>query len=128
MKDLLKLDYFELASQSLEQLKEEFSVKEEGYNEESASRVREKYGDNEIDYGTEKSLWQIVKEAYFTPFTLVLFALAAVSFLTDFILVPVEEQEIMGPIIIIVLVFKWYDDSYSNSSFKSIRRAIRVYG
>ncbi|MDN6195301.1 MAG: magnesium-translocating P-type ATPase [Atopostipes suicloacalis] len=105
MKDLLKIDYFDLASESLENIKKDYNVREEGHNDESAEKVREKYGDNEIDYGTEKPLWQIVKDAYFTPFTLVLFALAAVSFLTDFILVPIEEQEIFGPIIIVVLVF-----------------------
>ncbi len=104
MKDLFNIDYFDLASSSLEEIKSWFNVKEEGHNKESAARVREKYGDNEIDYGTEKPLWKIVVDAYFTPFTLVLFALAVVSFLTDFIFVPVEEQEIFGPIIIIVLV------------------------
>ncbi len=104
MKDLFKIDYFDLASRPIKEIKDWFGVKEDGYSDEEAARVREEYGDNEIDYGTEKPLWKIVVEAYFTPFTLVLFALAIVSFLTDFIFVPVEEQEIFGPIIIIVLV------------------------
>ena len=104
MKNLFDIDYFDLASRSKEEIKDWFNVKEEGHNEESAAKTREEYGDNEIDYGTEKPLWRIVVEAYFTPFTLVLFALAIVSFLTDFIFVPAEEQEILGPIIIIVLV------------------------
>ena len=104
MKNLLNINYHDLASRSLKEIKERFSVKEEGHNKESAASVREKYGDNEIDYGTKKPLWKIVVEAYFTPFTLVLFALAIVSFLTDFILVPVEEQEVLGPIIIVVLI------------------------
>ncbi|MDN6161317.1 MAG: magnesium-translocating P-type ATPase [Atopostipes sp.] len=104
MKDLLNIDYFKLASESLENIKDWFDVKEHGYDNQSAEKIREEYGDNEIDYGTEKPLWKIIVDAYLTPFTLVLFALAAVSFLTDFILVPVEEQEIFGPIIIVVLV------------------------
>ncbi len=104
MKNLLNINYFDLASRSLEEIKDWFDVKEEGHSNESAANIREQYGDNEIDYGTEKPLWKIVIEAYFTPFTLVLFALAIVSFLTDFIFVPVEEQEIFGPIIIIILV------------------------
>lgn len=81
MKNLLNINYHDLASRSLKEIKERFSVKEEGHNKESAASVREKYGDNEIDYGTKKPLWKIVVEAYFTPFTLVLFALAIVSFL-----------------------------------------------
>ncbi len=104
MKDLFNIDYFELASESIDKIKDRFTVKEEGHTAESAAKVRDKYGDNEIDYGTEKPLWKIVVEAYFTPFTLVLFALALVSFLTDFVFVPVDEQEIFGPIIIVVLV------------------------
>ena len=104
MTDLLNIDYLDLPSRSLEEIKDWFNVKEEGHNLESAAHVREKYGDNEIDYGTEKPLWKIIVEAYFTPFTLVLFALAAVSFFTDFIIVPVEEQEVFGPIIIVSLV------------------------
>ena len=104
MKDLFKIDYFDLASRPLKEIKDWFNVKEEGHSEESAARVREVYGDNEIDYGTDKPLWKIVLGAYFTPFTLVLFVLALVSFLTDFIFVPVEEQEIFGPVIIVVLV------------------------
>ena len=104
LKNLFDLDFFDLASSSLEEIKEWFNVKEEGHSEKGAELVRKEYGDNEIDYGTEKPLWKIVVDAYFTPFTLVLFVLAVVSFLTDFIFVPVEEQEIFGPIIIVVLV------------------------
>lgn len=105
LKDLFKVDYFDLASRPLKEIKEWFKVSEEGFSDQGAAEVREKYGDNEIDYGTEKPLWKIVVEAYFTPFTLVLFALAVISFLTDFIFVPVDEQEIFGPVIIVVLVF-----------------------
>lgn len=104
IKDILKLDYFELASRPIKEIEKLFSVSESGHSSEKADQVREKYGDNEIDYGTEKPLWRVVVEAYFTPFTLVLFALALVSFMTDFIFVPVEEQEVFGPIIIVVLV------------------------
>ncbi|HZJ85877.1 MAG TPA: magnesium-translocating P-type ATPase [Erysipelotrichaceae bacterium] len=104
MKNLFDIDYFDLASRPLEEIEEWFKVKPEGLTDEEAEEIREEYGDNEIDYGTEKPLWKIVVEAYFTPFTLVLFALAAVSFMTDFIFVAVEDQEIFGPIIIVVLV------------------------
>lgn len=131
MKNLLQIDYYDLASRSLEEIKDWFGVKEEGLTTENAANVREKYGDNEIDYGTDKSLWQIVVEAYFTPFTLVLFALAAVSFLTDFILVPVEEQEIFGPIIIIVLVLlsgtmTLIQTLRSNQSVKELESMVEV--
>ncbi|MGO4942900.1 magnesium-translocating P-type ATPase [Ruoffia tabacinasalis] len=104
IKDIKKLDYFELASKPIKEIWEIFNATEEGHSSEKADQVRETYGDNEIDYGTEKSLWRTVVEAYFTPFTLVLFGLAFVSFLTDYVFVPVEEQEALGAIIIVVLV------------------------
>ncbi len=104
MKDIKKLDYFTLASKPIQDIEKLFNVTEEGHSTEEAEIVREKYGDNEIDYGTQKPFWRTVVEAYFTPFTLVLFGLALVSFLTDYVFVPIEEQEIIGPIIIVLLV------------------------
>ena len=103
-KDIKKIDYFELASKPIKEIWEIFDATEDGHSYEKADRVREKFGDNEIDYGTEKSLWHIIVEAYFTPFTLVLFGLAFVSFLTDYVLVPAGEQEALGSLIIVVLV------------------------
>ena len=105
IKDIKKIDYFELASKPIKEIWEIFDATEDGHSYEKADRVREKFGDNEIDYGTEKSLWHIIVEAYFTPFTLVLFGLAFVSFLTDYVLVPAGEQEALGSLIIVVLVF-----------------------
>ena len=104
IKDIKKIDYFELASKPIKEIWEIFDATEDGHSYEKADRIREKFGDNEIDYGTEKSLWHIIVEAYFTPFTLVLFGLAFVSFLTDYVLVPAGEQEALGSLIIVVLV------------------------
>lgn len=99
-----QLGYFELASKPLLEIKEIFKVKADGFKENEADQIRTEYGDNEIDYGTEKSLWRYIFEAYFTPFTLVLLGLALISFLTDYVFVDPSEQEILGPIIIVVLI------------------------
>lgn len=98
------LNYFDLASKSVEEIKTIFNVNDNGFSTEEADRVREELGDNEIDYGEEKPMWRVVLEAYITPFTLVLFALAIISFMTDYVLVPPVEREIIGPVIIISLV------------------------
>ena len=58
IKDIKKLDYFELASKPIKEIWEIFNATEEGHSSEKADQVRETYGDNEIDYGTEKSLWR----------------------------------------------------------------------
>ena len=99
-----KLGYFELASKPILEIKEIFKVKVDGFKENEANQIRNEYGDNEIDYGTEKSLWRYIFEAYFTPFTLVLLSLALISFLTDYVFVEATEREILGPIIIVVLI------------------------
>lgn len=99
-----KLGYFELASKPIVEIKEIFKVKADGFKENEANQIRAEYGDNEIDYGTEKSLWRYIFEAYFTPFTLVLLSLALISFLTDYVFVEAAEREIIGPIIIVVLI------------------------
>ncbi|MGY0837220.1 magnesium-translocating P-type ATPase [Aerococcus urinaeequi] len=99
-----QLGYFELASKPILEIKEIFKVKADGFKENEADQIRSEYGDNEIDYGTEKSLWRYIFEAYFTPFTLVLLGLALISFLTDYVFVDPSEQEILGPIIIVVLI------------------------
>lgn len=104
IENIKNLDYFELASKPIKEIWKLFNATEEGHSSEKADQVREEFGDNEIDYGTEKPLWRIIVEAYFTPFTLVLFGLAFVSFLTDYVFVPAGEQEALGAIIIVVLV------------------------
>ena len=68
IKDIKKIDYFELESKPIKEIWEIFDATEDGHSYEKADRVREKFGDNEIDYGTEKSLWHIIVEAYFTPY------------------------------------------------------------
>lgn len=107
MENMIKknnLDYFELASKPLKEIRKIFNVTEEGHSSDKANKVREEFGDNEIDYGVDKPMWRIVLDAYITPFTLVLFALALISFFTDYVFVPVQEREAMGPIIIVLLV------------------------
>lgn len=99
-----QLGYFELASKPILEIKEIFKAKADGFKENEADQIRSEYGDNEINYGNEKSLWRYIFEAYFTPFTLVLLGLALISFLTDYVFVDPAEQEILGPIIIVVLI------------------------
>lgn len=98
------LNYFELASKTLKEIQKLFDTSEAGHSSEKADKVREEFGDNEIDYGVEKPMWRIVLDAYITPFTLVLFALAFISFLTDYVFVPGQEKEAMGSMIIVILV------------------------
>ena len=104
IKNILELDSFELASKPLKEIWKLFDANEKGHSTKKAEQIREEFGDNEIDYGTEKSMWRLIVEAYFTPFTLVLFGLALVSFLTDYVFAPAGEKDILSALIIVVLV------------------------
>lgn len=102
---LMKASYFDLASASMDQLEKLLGkTVDKGYSSTEVEDIREKYGDNEIDFGTEVPFWKKVVDAYFTPFTLVLFGLAAVTFVTDYVIPPAAEKDLMGALIIIVLV------------------------
>ncbi len=105
MKDILKLNYFELASKPMTEIWGLLNASDAGRSTSEAAEIREEFGDNTIEFGEEKSLWQSIFEAYITPFTLVLVALAAISFLTDYALVPAPERELYTPIIIMIMVF-----------------------
>lgn len=104
MKEIIKLNYFELASKPLTEILKIYDTNEAGRTTEEAAEVRAAFGDNTIDFGEEKSLWKTVVESYITPFTLVLAVLAGISFMTDYVLAPVSEKELYSPIIIIILV------------------------
>ena len=105
MKDILKLNYFELASKTRTEIWGLLNASDVGRSSSEAAEIREEFGDNTIEFGEEKSLWKSIFEAYITPFTLVLVALAAISFLTDYALVPSLERELYTPIIIMIMVF-----------------------
>lgn len=105
MKDILKLNYFELASKTRTEIWGLLNASDAGRSSSEAAEIREEFGDNTIEFGEEKSLWKSIFEAYITPFTLVLVALAAISFLTDYALVPSLERELYTPIIIMIMVF-----------------------
>ncbi|MCL2332543.1 MAG: cation-transporting P-type ATPase, partial [Actinomycetia bacterium] len=75
-----------------------------GHDDEAAGRARERYGSNEIARGNRFSLVKHLISAFINPFTVVLFVLAAVSFVTDFLLAAPGEKTLTTVIIITVLV------------------------
>ncbi|WP_461249087.1 cation-transporting P-type ATPase, partial [Treponema sp. R6D11] len=56
-----------------------------GYDEEDVEEMRDEYGVNIITYHTEDTILKRIVSAFINPFTIVLFALATVSFFTDVI-------------------------------------------
>lgn len=101
---MTQLTHKDYAEMSKEQIVETFQLTKEGLNEAQVESQREKFGTNTIDYGTKKPIWREVIEAYFTPFTLVLIALAAISFFTEYVWAPAGEKDIMTVVIIFALI------------------------
>ncbi len=75
-----------------------------GHDDEAADLARERYGANEIARTARFSLIKHLISAFINPFTVVLFVLAGVSFVTDFLLAAPGEKTLTTVIIITVLV------------------------
>lgn len=75
-----------------------------GLSQHQIEEMREQYGDNKITQGKKVSLLRRICEAFINPFTVILFALAAVSAFTDIILAEPGEAEPMTVIIIMTMV------------------------
>lgn len=80
----------------------------QGLKAKSVEVNREKYGTNKVSHEKKKSLFVRITEAFVNPFTLILFVLAFVSFLTD-ILFPClswfgNKPEDVNPTTVIIIV------------------------
>lgn len=85
-------------------LMEELGIPLTGLDEERVEQQREKYGPNIITHGKKKTLFERIWSAFINPFTVVLFILGSVSFVTDILLAPSGEKEPLTVIIITTMV------------------------
>lgn len=76
-----------------------------GFGEERVLKMRAKYGLNEISHKEGPSVFRRVYGAFVNPFTVVLFALALISFATDVLMMPQGSRDYSAVIIISALVF-----------------------
>lgn len=96
--------YEEYARKSIDFLSEQYRSNLEGLTKEQADSLREEFGANVISHKKKRPFILEVLKAYFTPFTSVLLALAIISFITDYMIVPVPERDLTGVLIIISMV------------------------
>lgn len=61
-------------------------LSEDGYLEEEAAESREKYGENRLTGQKADTVWHRMRRAFINPFTIILFLLASISFITDVLL------------------------------------------
>ncbi|MDT2814304.1 magnesium-translocating P-type ATPase [Vagococcus carniphilus] len=81
-----------------------FKTSNKGISDERVEELREEYGENVISHGKKTPLIVEILKAYFTPFTIVLIVLAIISFITDYVIVPVAERDLTGVLIITAMV------------------------
>ncbi|MDR0469630.1 MAG: magnesium-translocating P-type ATPase [Peptococcaceae bacterium] len=77
----------------------------DGYDEEKADDMRDQYGANVITKQQKVTVFQRLREAFINPFTVVLFILAGLSFVTDVIAASPAEKDLTAVIIVLTMVF-----------------------
>lgn len=71
------------ALEDISSVYEDFHLSQDGLNEAQIFQMRNKYGSNQIGYAVKNSFLHHLKRAFINPFSIILFVLAAVSFITD---------------------------------------------
>lgn len=78
-----------------------FHISEQGYSEEQVEKSRARYGENVLSGRTADTVFYRLRRAFVNPFTVILFVLAVISFLTDVVLVSNFGRNVTTPVIIL---------------------------
>lgn len=92
---------FEYSEMNEKRILESFNTSELGYSTEHAEELLEKYGHNKVDSEDDIKWYNLIREAYFDPFSIVLMIIILISVFTDIILV---EQKSFSKIVILGLI------------------------
>lgn len=88
----------------IDTLCQDFHIPQQGYNEKQAEESRIEYGKNVLlGRASDTALYRL-RRAFINPFTIVLFVLAAVSFLTDVVLASNFSRNITTAVIILCML------------------------
>ena len=72
------------ALKDIDELYNDFHIKEGGLTQEQIEQMRKQHGSNHVGYSLQAhSFFQRIKRAFINPFSVILFVLAMVSFITD---------------------------------------------
>ena len=89
----------------IDTLYQNFQIPQQGYHEKQAEESRIKYGKNVLSGRASDTTLYRLRRAFINPFTIILFVLAGVSFLTDVVLVSNFSRDITTAVIIFLLLF-----------------------
>jgi len=77
----------------------------DGYDEEMVEDMRDQHGANVITKQKKVTMLQRVLDAFVNPFTIVLFVLAGLSFMTDVIAAAPADKDLTAVVIVLAMVF-----------------------
>ena len=114
-----------------DELLKKYSTTLNGYSEEIAKKLRNKYGKNEISHQKPDSIYKRLIGAFINPFTIVLFILATVSLVTDVILAAPGEKNLVTVIIICTMVLisgflRFIQETRSNNSAEKLKAMVHT--
>lgn len=100
----VKQRLLEAAVKSQDVLLRAYATTCDGYKNADVAQSREQYGRNAITHQKQTPLWKHFLGAFVNPFTLVLCALAVISFTMDYWLAPAGERDITAVLIVLSMV------------------------
>lgn len=95
------LDY---AYMNIDSLFRDLHVTEQGYNEQQVEESRAKYGRNILSGRASDTVLYRLKRAFINPFTVILFVLASISFVTDVLLASDFSHDVTTVLIILSML------------------------
>ena len=103
----------------------------EGLTNEEAQKRLEEYGNNEINNANEETWIKKLISAFINPFSAVLILLAALSFITDYIIALPEDRNLKTVIIIGTMVtisgsLRFIQENKSNKAGESLKAMIKT--
>ena len=92
------------AYMDIDTLYRDFHISEQGYNEEQAEESRIQYGKNILSGRASDTVLYRLRRAFINPFTVILFFLAVISFLTDVVMASNFSRNITTAAIILCML------------------------
>ncbi|EUJ41171.1 magnesium-translocating P-type ATPase [Brochothrix campestris] len=124
-----KYDFATRASE--EELFSYFNSAHTGLTTEAVTQSLTEYGENRLEAVNQTPYWRIVMKAFLNPFTIVLIALAFISFITDYTLATAADKDMTAVIIIMTMVIlsgsvSLFQTVKTNKSLEQLQNMIEV--
>ncbi len=120
-----------LASLTQDEILHELNTSKDGLSSEQVERSREEHGPNEVVSEVKHSWFQRIVEEFKDPFTLILLAIAVISFITDVVAASDQDKNYTTPLIIIALVLisaimRFVQETKSGNAARALAQTIKT--